>query len=67
MVDTVAQCAIIQTMDRVNVQFDAETFEQIRLVAFKARKSIAEVIRRCVQVSLDQVEKNLMSEKEKKK
>jgi hypothetical protein len=54
-------------MDRVNVQFDAETFEQIRLVAFKARKSIAEVIRRCVQVSLDQVEKNLMSEKEKKK
>jgi hypothetical protein len=62
-----AQCAIIQAVDRVNVQFDVETFEQIRLVAFKARKSIAEVIRQCVQVSLDQVEKNLISEKEKKK
>ena len=61
---TLAQCAMMRcAMERVNVQFDEETFERIRLVAFKFRKSIAEVIRRCVQSSLEQVEKDLTSEK----
>jgi hypothetical protein len=54
-------------MERVNVQFDEATFERIRLVAFKARVSIAEVIRRCVGASLDQVEKHLENEKPAKK
>ena len=49
-------------MERVNVQFDEEMFERIRLVAFKTRKSIAEIIRRCVQRSLDETEKDLMGE-----
>jgi len=59
-----AHCAMIQSvMERVNVQLDEAVFERIRLVAFQARISIAEVIRRCVQISLDQVEKDLTAAK----
>ncbi len=50
----------------MNVQFDEATFERIRLAAFKARVSIAEVIRRCVETSLDKVEKDLENEKPSK-
>ena len=64
---TLAQCAmIVCAMERVNVQFDEETFERIRLVAFRFRKSIAEIIRRCVQSSLEQVERDLTSEKKRR-
>ncbi len=54
---------IQSVMERVNVQLDEAIFDRIRLVAFQARTSIAEVIRRCIQTSLAQVEKDLTAEK----
>jgi hypothetical protein len=54
-------------VQRLNLQLDEQLYERIRLLAFKSRKSIAEVIRRCVETSLDKVEKDLENEKPSKK
>lgn len=46
-------------MQRLNLQLDGSLYERIRLLAFRSRKSIAEIIRRCIDASLEQVEKDL--------
>jgi hypothetical protein len=46
-------------MQRLNLQLDEQLYERIRLLAFKSRTSIAEIIRRCIDRSLEQVEKDL--------
>jgi predicted DNA-binding protein len=51
----------------MNLQLDEQVYERIRLLAFKSRKSIAEIVRRCVETSLDNVEKDLENEKPSKK
>jgi hypothetical protein len=52
-----------EVKERIMIQLDPETVARIRIFAGQTRTSVAEVIRRCVDESLDRVEVKISKEK----